>query len=116
MGTTFKTQLLSFGFLRLSLISLSVLSMLLPLVEWAIIQMVGEVAERSALGLSAGLIAPVIAPVLVLVILLDIIIAKVRVADDSAGEAVLYKKIIQTETILFVTMLLFWIPFFAYMI
>jgi hypothetical protein len=116
MVTTFKTQLSSFGFLRLSLISLSVLSMLLPIVEWAFIQLIGEVAERSVLGLSARLIAPVMAPVLVLVILLDIIMAKVRVADDPAGEGVLYKTVTRFETILFVTMLLFWIPFFAYLI
>jgi hypothetical protein len=90
--------------------------MLLPIVEWAVIQFIGPVPERSVLGLSAGLIAPVMAPVLVLVILLDIIMAKVRVADDSVGEGALYKTVTRFETILFVAMLLFWIPFFAYMI
>lgn len=116
MVSTFKTQLSSLGFLRFGLISLSILSMLLPIVEWVVIQLVGEVAERSALGLSAGLIAPVIAPVLILVILLDIIMAKVRTADDPTGAGVLYRVVSRIETILIIAMLLFWVPFFVFFI
>jgi hypothetical protein len=116
MVPTFKTQLSSFGFLRLGLIGLAVLSMLIPIVEWVVIQLIGEIAERSVLGLSARLIAPVMAPVLILVILLDIIMAKVRVSDDPSGEGVLYRMVSRIGTILIIVMLLFWVPFFIFLI
>ncbi len=112
MASTFKTQLSSFGLLRLSLIGLAILSMLIPIVEWAVIQLLGEVAERSVLGISAELIAPVMAPVLIILILLDIIMAKVRTADDPTGAGVLYRTVSRMETILIVIMFLFWVPFF----
>jgi hypothetical protein len=114
MEVTLKTQLSSFGFLRLGLIGLSILSILLPVFEWVVIQFLGEIAERSALGLSAQLIAPVMAPVLIIVILFDIFMAKVRTSDDPIG--VLYKTISQIETILIVVMMAFWVPFFIYFI
>ena len=112
MVSTFKTQLSSFGFLRLSLIGLSILSMLLPILEWAVIALIGEVAERSVLGMSAGLIAPVMAPVLIIVILFDVIMAKVRTADDPTGAGVIYRMVSRMETILIIVMFLFWVPFF----
>jgi hypothetical protein len=112
MIPTLKTQLSSFGFLRLGLIGLAILSMLIPIVEWVAILLIGEVAERSVLGLSAQLIAPVMAPVLIIVLLLDIIMAKVRSADDPTGAGVLYQAISRTGTILIIVMLLFWVPFF----
>jgi hypothetical protein len=112
MVPSLKTQLSSFGFLRLGLIGLSLLSMLIPTVEWVVIQLIGEVAERSVLGLSAQLIAPVMAPVLIIVILLDIIMAKVRAADDPTGAGVLYRAVSRVGTILIIVMLLFWVPFF----
>ncbi|MFT5549106.1 MAG: hypothetical protein ACJA0I_001386 [Gammaproteobacteria bacterium] len=116
MEVTLKTQLSSFGFLRLGLIGLSILSILLPVFEWVVIQFLGEIAERSALGLSAQLIAPVMAPVLIIVILFDIFMAKVRTSDDPMGIGVLYKTISQIETILIVVMMAFWVPFFIYFI
>lgn len=116
MVSTFKSQLLSFGFLRLGLIALSILSMLMPIVEWMVIQTLGPIAERSALGFSARLIAPVMAPVLIVVILLDIIMSKIRIADDPTGEGVLYRMIGRTETLLIVVMFVFWVPFFIYFI
>jgi hypothetical protein len=112
MNPTLKTQLSSFGFLRLGLIGLSIVSILIPTVEWLVVQLIGEVAERSALGLSAQLIAPVMAPVLVIVILLDIIMAKVRAADDPTGAGVLYRAVSKVGTTLIIVMLLFWVPFF----
>lgn len=116
MDPNSKTQLSSFGFLRLGLISLAILSMLLPIVEWVVIQLIGEVAERSVLGLSAGLIAPVMAPVLILVILLDIIMAKVRAAGNQTDAGNLYRTVSRVGTILLITMLLFWVPFFVFFI
>jgi hypothetical protein len=116
MVPTFKTQWSSFGFLRLSLIGLSILAMLLPSVEWVVFQLIGEVAERSVLGISAGLIAPVMAPVLIIVILLDIIMAKVRTADDPNGVGVIYRTISRVETLLIIVMFLFWVPFFIYFV
>lgn len=116
MVSTFKTQLALFGFLRLGLILLAILTMLLPIIEWVVIQLIGEVAERSALGLSAGLIAPVMAPVLILVVLIDIVMAKVRAADDPTSAGDFYRMVSRTETILIIVMLVFWVPFFVFFI
>jgi len=116
MVATFKTQLSSLGFLRLGLIGLSLLSMLLPIFEWVVIQFSGQIAERSALGFSAQLIAPVMAPVLIVVILLDIFMAKIRTADDPTGAGIFYKTISRIETILIIIMMAFWVPYFIYFI
>jgi len=90
--------------------------MLIPTVEWMVIQTLGPIAERSALGLSAQLIAPVMAPVLIIVILLDIIMSKIQTTDDPTGAGILYRMIGRIETLLIVVMLLFWVPFFIYFI
>ena len=90
--------------------------MLLPILEWAVIALIGEVAERSVLGMSAGLISPVMAPVLLIVILFDIIMAKVRTSDDPTGVGVTYRTISRIETLLIIVMFLYWVPFFIYFI
>ncbi len=112
MVSTFKTQFASLGFLRQGLIGLAILTMLLPMVEWVVIQLQGELAEHSLLTLSAGLIAPVMAPMLIVVILLDVIMSKVRAADDPVGSGDLYRMISRIDTIMIVVMLVFWVPFF----
>jgi hypothetical protein len=116
MVATLKTQLSSLGFLRLGLIGLSLLSMLLPIFEWVVIQFSGQTAERSVLGFSAQLIAPVMAPVLIVVILLDIFMAKIRTADDPKGVGIFYKTVSRIETMLIAVMMAFWVPFFIYFI
>jgi hypothetical protein len=112
MVSTLKTQLASLGFLRLGLIGLAIVTMLIPIVEWVVIQLLGELGEHSLLSLSAGLIAPVMAPMLIVVILLDIIMSKVRAADDPDGSGDLYRMISRIDTIMIVVMLVFWVPFF----
>ena len=112
MTSTLKTQLASLGFLRLGLIGLAIVSMLIPMVEWLVVQLVGELSEHSLLSLSARLIAPVMAPMLIVVILLDIIMAKVRAADDLTGSGDLYRMISRVDTILIIVMMVFWVPFF----
>ena len=112
MTSTLKSHLASFGFLRLGLIGLAIVSMLLPIVEWLAIQLLGELSDRSILSLSAGLIAPVMAPMLIVVMLLDIIMAKVRAADDHTSSGDLYRMVSRVDTILIIVMLIFWVPFF----
>ena len=112
MISTLKTQLTSLGFLRQGLIGLAFVTMLFPIVEWIIIQLLGESGEHSLLSLSAGLIAPVMAPMLIVVILLDIIMSKVRAADDPDGSGDFYRMISRIDTIVIVIMLIFWVPFF----
>ena len=112
MVSTLKTQLASLGFLRLGLVGLAIVSMLIPMGEWAVIQLMGELSEHSILALSAGLLAPVMAPILIVVILLDVIMAKVRAADDPACSGDHYRMISRVETILIIIMLIFWVPFF----
>lgn len=116
MISIFKTQLCSLGFLRLGLIGLSILSMLIPIVEWIVIQLIGELADRSLLALSARLIAPVMAPTLIIVILLDVILAKVRAAGDSSETGNLYRAVSRIGTIMIIVMMLYWVPFFIYLI
>lgn len=112
MISNLKTHLASLGFLRLGLIGLAIVSMLIPMVEWMAIQLTGELLEDSLLSLSAGLIAPVLAPMLIVVMLLDVIMAKVRAADDQTSSGDLYKMISRIDTILIIVMLFFWVPFF----
>lgn len=112
MTSTLKTHFASLGFLRLGLIGLAVVSMLIPMIEWAAIQLMGELSEGSILTLSAGLIAPVMAPMLIVVILLDVIMAKVRAADDPTGPADIYRMIGRVDTVVIMVMLIFWVPFF----
>ena len=116
MFSTFKTQLASVGFLRLGLFGLAILSMLLPIIEWAVVQMIGELEERSVLALSAGLIAPVMAPTLILIVLLDIIMAKVRASSAPTGSDSVYIAISRVGTLLIIIMLLFWAPYFYFVI
>ena len=112
MASTLKTHLASFGFLRLGLIGLAIVSMLIPMVEWMAIQLNEEPLEDSLLSLSAGLIAPVMAPILIVVMLLDVIMAKVRAADDHTSSGDLYRMVSRVDTILIIVMLIFWVPFF----
>ena len=112
MVSTLKTQLASLGFLRQGLIGLAIVTMLIPIVEWLVIQLLGEISEHSLLALSAGLIAPVMAPMLIVVILLDFIMSKVRAADDPTNSGDLYRMIGRVDTITIVVMLVFWVPFF----
>ena len=111
MVSKLKSQLLSFGLLRQGLIGLAIATMLLPMVEWVVVQLVGELTERSILSISAGLIAPVMAPILIVVLLLDIIMSKVRAADDPGESGDLHRAIIRGQTIMIVIMLVIWIPF-----
>jgi len=112
MSSPLKRHLTSIGFLRLGLIGLVFVTMLIPMLEWLVIQLTGELSEYSLLSLSAQLIAPVMAPMLIVVILLDFIMAKVRAADDPAGSGDLYRLIGRIDIALIIIMLIFWIPFF----
>jgi hypothetical protein len=44
--------------------------------------------------------------------LFDVIMAKVRTADDPTGAGVIYRMVGRMETILIIVMFLFWVPFF----
>lgn len=112
MITALKSHFASLGTLRLGLIGLAIVSMLLPMVGWVAIQLAGELPEGSLLALSAGLIAPVMAPILIVVMLLDVIMAKVRAADDPTGSGDLYRMVSRVDTIVIIVMLIFWVPFF----
>lgn len=112
MVSSLKTQFASLGFLRLGLICLAFVTILIPVVEWIVVELMGELTKHSLLSLSAGLIAPVMAPMLMVVILLDIIMSKVRVADDPEGSGQLYRLVTRLQTIVILIMLIFWVPFF----
>lgn len=86
--------------------------MLMPLLEWAVTYLSGELEEGSLLALSAGLIAPVMAPMLIVVILLDVIMAKVRAADEPNGAGDHYRRISRLGSLLIAIMLVFWVPYF----
>jgi len=112
MLSTLKTQFMSLGLLRQGLFGLSILTILLPAIEWLAIHFFGELNERSILAISAELLAPVLAPTLMVVLLLDFIMSKVKVADDPAGSGELYRMIARADIIMMVVMLIFWVPFF----
>ena len=91
---------------------MAVASMLLPIAEWVLVLLGGELTEHSILSISAGLIVPVMAPILVVVLLLDMIMSRVRAADEPGSSGDLHRAISRFQTILIVIMLVFWIPFF----
>ena len=111
-----KTQLASLGILRIGLISLAFISILIPVLEWIVIQISGPLPEGSVLGLSGGLIAPVMAPMLVVVILLDVIMAKARASDEPESSGDKLRMVSRLGTIVIFLMLLFWIPFFILLV
>lgn len=107
-----KTLSATFGFLRLGLLTLAMISMLIPTIEWVVIKLWGDLPDYSLLSLGGGLIAPVMAPVLIVLILLDFIMAKVRAADDPTASGEHYRVISRVDSILIFIMLIFWVPFF----
>ena len=115
MSSSIQSKFASLGLLRQGLIVLAFVTMLLPIIEWLIIQLSGELSEHSLFALSAGLIAPVMAPIILVVLLLDIIMSKVKAADDPENAGELYKMVTRVDTGLIFLMLLFWIPFFVLM-
>jgi hypothetical protein len=86
--------------------------MLIPMIKWVVIQLTGELPNHSFLALGGGLIAPVMAPMLIVVIFLDVIMAKVRAADDPAQSGDRYRMISRVQSLLILIMLIFWIPLF----
>ena len=112
MTPNLKTLSATFGFLRLGLIALAMISMLIPTLEWVVIELLVELPDNSFLALGGGLIAPVMAPVLIVLILLDVIMAKVRAADDPTASGDHYRMISRVDSILIFIMLIFWVPFF----
>lgn len=112
MTSNLKTLSASFGFLRLGLVALALISMLIPTIAWVVSELWGELPDDSFLGLVGGLIAPVMAPVLIVLILLDVIMAKVHAADDPTASGDQYRLISRVESYLILIMLLFWVPFF----
>ena len=59
------------------------------------------------------MIVPVMAPMLIVIMLLDVIMAKVRAADDQTSSGDLYRMISRVDIILIIVMLAFWVPFFV---
>lgn len=112
MNPSFKTRLLSFGLLRIGLLSLGLLTMLLPVLE-SLLGTGNTVSDgRSAFDVSANLISPVLAPLLIVVILFDIIMSRVRAADEPAEIGLKFRNIARIELVMIGIMLLYWIPFF----
>ncbi len=107
-----KTLSSSFGLLRLGLLTLAMISMLVPTIEWVVTELHGELPDDSLLALGGGLIAPVMAPVLIVLLLLDVIMAKVRAADDPTASGDQYRLISRVDSFLILVMLIFWVPFF----
>lgn len=112
MTSNLKTLSANFGFLRLGLITLAITSMLIPTIQWGVTELGAELSDHSLLALAGGLIAPVMAPVLIVLILLDVIMAKVRAADDPAASGDHYRMISRVDSFLILIMLIFWVPFF----
>ena len=50
---------------------------------------------------------------LIVIMLLDVIMAKVRAADDQTSSGDLYRMISRVDIILIIVMLAFWVPFFV---
>ena len=113
MIMSFKLRFQALGFLRQGLLILAALSIAIPTIAWTLQYLGQNIAEDSLLDISAGLIAPVMAPLLVVVIFFDVLMSKIRAADDPGEEGDVFRKIAQTETMAIAIMFLFWVPFFV---
>jgi hypothetical protein len=107
-----RTQLASLGALRLGLLGLAVLDMLIPFINSQLALLSNEVATLSEWEVISTLVAPVMAPLLLVVIFIDVVMSRVRAADEQGKERKRFIAISRIELIVIGIMLAYWVPFF----
>ena len=112
MTTTDQSPLSDLGLLRSSLLLLALFDVLLPVIDMLVVQ--GD--EHGLWSVLALIIAPVMAPLLVVVVLFDYIMSRVRAADAQGDERAKFARIARINLIAIVVLLLFWVPYFVWLL
>jgi hypothetical protein len=115
MTTEPDTLLTRIGFLRMALLSLALLNILLP-----IVQILANVAPpnngHNLWTVLTTVITPVMAPLLIVILFFDYIMSRVRAADAEGAERRIFRTIGRIELLVIGINLLFWVPYFYWLL
>lgn len=103
------------GVLRGALLGLALLNILIPLIG-ILFPSAAATDEHSLWSVIATMIAPVMAPLFVTVILFDYIMSRIRAADAEGEQSRLYTTIGRIDLAVIGISLLFWVPYFAFLL
>ena len=104
----------SLGLLRLALLALALINMLLPIIHLQTGS--AAVSYHGLWNLLATVIAPTMAPLFVVVLLFDYLMSRVRAADAEGDTRALYTRIGRIELAVMALTLIFWVPYFIYLL
>lgn len=102
----------SLGILRQALLGATLVNTALPALHW----LIDFGSGRSLWDIIADLVAPSISLLFAVVILFDYIMSRVRAADAEGEERARFIAISRVELLVLALTLLFWIPYFAYLL
>ncbi len=103
----------AFGFLRLSLIALTLLNIGISLLDVLFVGSDPAQDGPSMWAIIAVYVTPVMAPLYAVVLLFDYIMSRVRAADAEGEVSRRYRVIARIELAMIALSLLYWIPYFA---
>ena len=103
------------GFLRSALLGLALLNILLPLLGM-LLPFAAPDNGHNLWSILTRVIAPVMAPLFITVILFDYVMSRVRAADAEGEPRRLYTSIGRIELAMIGISLLFWVPYFAFLL
>ena len=103
------------GFLRMALISLALLNILLPLIE-ILAPMSAQGDDHNLWPILTTIVAPVMAPLLLVVLFFDYIMSRIQAADAEGTQRKNYTLIGRIELAVIGFNLLFWVPYFIWLL
>ncbi len=103
------------GILRGALLGLALLNILVPLIG-ILLPSAAPDDGHSLWSVMATMITPVMAPLFITVILFDYIMSRIRAADAEGELRRLYTSIGRIELAVIAISLLFWVPYFAFLL
>jgi len=110
-----NNSLPALGFLRGALLGLALLNILLPLIG-ILLPSAAPADEHGLWSVMSTMIAPVMAPLFITIILFDYIMSRIRAADAEGEPRRLYTSIGRIELAVIGISLLFWVPYFAFLL
>lgn len=106
----YGVELSSFGFLRLSLISSSIVTIIISIIDPPL---VSEMNTESFWSIFINAVLPVLSLILMIVLFFDYLMSKMRASDLQGKPKQVFIVIYKTELAVIFIMLLYWIPFFV---
>lgn len=115
MTSKHNSLLAKLGFLRMALISLALLNILLPLIE-ILLPMSVHSDGHSLWSVLMTVVAPVMAPLFVVVLFFDYVMSRIQAADAEGTQRKDYTLIGRIELAVIGFNLLFWVPYFIWLL